>query len=260
MSAGAFDLVVIDEATQCSITNLLPLLYRGKRLAVIGDEEQLRAINIINKSEENLLAKKYDVEEWIDDYGHYSEKYGPNKKDVYTVGVNSLPVGLADVVYLREHYRSHPQIIGFSNHRIYKKRLELKRPVDSFNENDGMHVIQVSGTAEMDPKQKSWINKDEAEKIVESIAEEPRILERKQSVGVVTPYKAQKLLIQEMLQKRCPEIDVLVGSVYTFQGDEKDIVFFSPVVAKNITDNAFNFVGNQNLINVAITRAKNSLL
>ena len=44
MKENAFDLLVIDEATQCSITNLLPLLYRGKKIAIIGDENQLRSI------------------------------------------------------------------------------------------------------------------------------------------------------------------------------------------------------------------------
>ena len=82
------------------------------------------------------------------------------------------------------------------------------------------------GFAEMGPRQKSWVNKAEAEKIVESIATEPRILsEREQSVGVVTPFKPQSLLIQQMLQETCPELDVLVGSAYTFQGDERGCSF-----------------------------------
>jgi len=42
-----FDIVIIDEASQCTLTNLLPLIYRGKTLAVIGDEQQLPAIPTI---------------------------------------------------------------------------------------------------------------------------------------------------------------------------------------------------------------------
>ena len=51
--------------------------------------------------------------------GHYDQ-------DVYTAGVESLPARTADVVNLQEHYRSHPQIIGFSNKQIYHGRLDLK--------------------------------------------------------------------------------------------------------------------------------------
>lgn len=39
---GYFDLVVIDEASQCDIASALPLLYRAKRSVVIGDPQQLR--------------------------------------------------------------------------------------------------------------------------------------------------------------------------------------------------------------------------
>lgn len=47
-----FDLVVIDEASQCTLTNLLPLIFRGKTLTVIGDDNQLPAIPTIQESEE----------------------------------------------------------------------------------------------------------------------------------------------------------------------------------------------------------------
>ena len=65
MEPGLFDLVVIDEATQCTLTNLLPLLYRGKNIAVIGDEHQLSAISNVSALEEAEIAKKYDVKEWM---------------------------------------------------------------------------------------------------------------------------------------------------------------------------------------------------
>ncbi|MCX8024466.1 MAG: AAA domain-containing protein, partial [Thermanaerothrix sp.] len=46
--AGAlFDLVVIDESSQCDIASALPLLYRAKRIAIIGDPRQLRHVATI---------------------------------------------------------------------------------------------------------------------------------------------------------------------------------------------------------------------
>ncbi len=38
---GLFDLVVIDEASQCDIASALPLLFRAKRSVIIGDPQQL---------------------------------------------------------------------------------------------------------------------------------------------------------------------------------------------------------------------------
>ena len=65
LEAELFDLVVIDEASQCTLTNLLPLVYRGKTLAVIGDENQLPAIPTIQMAEELSLAAKHQIEDQL---------------------------------------------------------------------------------------------------------------------------------------------------------------------------------------------------
>ena len=261
MVAGGFDLIVVDEATQCSITNLLPILHRGKRLAVIGDEHQLRAIPNIRETEEDLLAKKHDVEDWVSIFGHC-------EKDVYTAGVESIPSRLGDVVMLLEHYRSHPQIIGFANTNIYRGKLVLSRPLNDFSDSDGVYAIQVPGQAEKGDRNRSWRNRPEAEKIVELITANPDIMNGSRSAGVVTPFRPQQELITKMLNNRPHmDVDILVGTAYTFQGDERDIVYFSPVVAPGMTPGSIkwacgvNWKGEEepNLINVAITRARDAL-
>jgi len=45
--SSLFDLVVIDEASQCDIPSAVPLLYRARRAMVIGDSNQLRHIATI---------------------------------------------------------------------------------------------------------------------------------------------------------------------------------------------------------------------
>ena len=42
---GIFDLVVIDEASQCDIASALPLLYRARRAVIIGDPLQLKHVS-----------------------------------------------------------------------------------------------------------------------------------------------------------------------------------------------------------------------
>ena len=42
--AGLFDLVVIDEASQCGVAEVLPLAYRAKRLVIVGDPNQLTPV------------------------------------------------------------------------------------------------------------------------------------------------------------------------------------------------------------------------
>ncbi|MER5183243.1 AAA domain-containing protein [Streptomyces sp. NPDC002896] len=47
-----FDLVVIDEASQCSIPSVLPLLFRARRALIIGDPMQLGHIPGVSPQQE----------------------------------------------------------------------------------------------------------------------------------------------------------------------------------------------------------------
>jgi len=251
-----FDIVIIDEATQCTLTNLLPLLYRGKRLAVIGDGNQLPAIPTIRGTEERALAKKCGVEELLEFIGH-------DENDVYNTAAQSLPRRRADVVMLTNHYRSHPQIIGFSNNQIYQRELRLLRDPKArraLQAGSGVHVHEVTGQAARGPNGRSWINTTEAVAVAELIASLREQEDNSLSVGIVTPFRAQMVLIIDELDKRQASRNVLVGTAHQFQGDERDIMVFSPVVARGIPENTAKWVESPpNLINVAVTRAREAL-
>ncbi|GAB4154402.1 MAG: hypothetical protein Kow00107_04520 [Planctomycetota bacterium] len=251
-----FDIVVIDEASQCTLTNLLPLMYRGRTLTIIGDDNQLPAIPTIQESEELALARKYGIEEHLGLVGHATN-------DVYKTATESLPRRRADVLMLNEHFRSNPQIIGFSNRHIYLQRLELKKdpawgerlPVGS-----GVHIISVAGTTERGANGRSWINVPEAEKVLELVLRLKQGDSRSLSVGIVTPFAAHKEMLRERLDQLRLASEVLVDTAYGFQGDERDVIVFSPVVAKGIAGSASRWVESPpNLINVAITRAREAL-
>ena len=251
-----FDLVIIDEASQCTLTNLLPLVYRGKALAVIGDDHQLPAIPTIQEAEELTLARRYDVTTYQRLVGHVAN-------DVYKAATESLPGRRGDVMMLTDHFRSHPQIIGFSNRHIYLQRLELKKdpswgkrlPVGS-----GMHLRHVAGLAERGAGGRSWVNQVEAQAVMTLITELRAGGAKGLSLGVVTPFAAQKELLRTLLAEADLATEVLVDTAYGFQGDERDIMIFSPVVARGITPAASRWVETPpNLINVAITRARDAL-
>src|SRR4029079_1641870 len=56
-----FDLLVIDEASQCDIASALPLLYRARRVVVIGDPMQLRHISTLKKQQDQQLLTKHSL-------------------------------------------------------------------------------------------------------------------------------------------------------------------------------------------------------
>ena len=250
-----FDVILVDEASQCTLTDLLPALYRGRRWAVIGDGDQLPAIPTVRATEEQALSRKYGLDLFLDRVGH---------SDLFKLCTAVLPRGQSEVLQLREHFRSHPQIIGFSNQHIYQQRLQLERdtldrsplPVAS-----GVFPVPVSGHAERGERGRSWINRAEAERVVKEVE---RLTTRDGlnggTIGIVTPFGEQKKLIQEMLVGAQISNDLKVDSAHGFQGDERDVMVFSPVVAQGMTPGAQRWVDTPpNLINVALTRARHAL-
>jgi very-short-patch-repair endonuclease len=63
------------------------------------------------------------------------------------------------------------------------------------------------------------------------------------------------------LAERLARQDFLADTVHKFQGDERDVMIFSPVLSRGITPGAISFLRNNgNLFNVAITRARAMLI
>ena len=257
---GLFDIVVIDEASQCTLTNILPLLFRAKRLVIIGDPMQLQGITAIGITQEQVIAAKYDLVEELDRWGHCLSDRAPN--DMYSVAVRSLPNRKAGVVYLVEHFRSHPQIIGFANHFVYSDRLVLRREsreikIDHFGA--GIHMRSVRGAATR-LEGKSWQNQLEAEAVIQLVKE---IISKcpRSTLGIVTPFRAQKELLKSMLSSVDTQgNEIVVDTANGFQGDERDIIIFSPVIAPGMLPASISWAEKPpNLVNVALTRARDAL-
>ncbi|XP_076277788.1 putative helicase mov-10-B.1 isoform X2 [Lasioglossum baleicum] len=81
-------------------------------------------------------------------------------------------------------------------------------------------------------------------------------------IGIITPFKQQKIMIQKELYKKNLR-NITVGTVETFQGQEKEIIIISTVrsrVFKHDGKTHIGFLSNPKRFNVAVTRAKNYLL
>lgn len=258
LKSGLFDLLVIDEASQCDIASAIPLIFRAKRVVIIGDPHQLKHISTIKDKNEKKIASENDVLELHPVYSY-------REKSLYDLGERIISYVNQKTSKLETHYRSHHQIISFSNEFIYSKYgINLNYATNEsklaqMNEY-GVKWIDVRGRAKRNSTGKSWINKEEAStirKILKYIMDENRDVEL--SYGIVTPFGGQADLITEYVRKL--DADILVGTVDKFQGDEKDVMIFSPVVAKGIGNFAKNtFVQDKNRINVAVTRAKSLLV
>jgi very-short-patch-repair endonuclease len=257
---GFFDLVVIDEASQCDIASVLPLLYRAKRTVIIGDPMQLRHISAMTGRKDSELQVKHRLLEtraaWM---------YSVNSLFDLAAGV----VTSENIVNLRDHHRAHADIIEFSNVQFYDRRLRiatrysnLKRPQDK---STGVVWQNLRGQT-IRPANGSAQNRPEAEAVMECLRDLLLTRGYTGTLGVVTPFRAQAQLLQEllsldaMLTEAGGRCELLVDTVHRFQGDERDAMFFSPVISEGAPAGALNFLRkNGNLFNVAITRARGLL-
>jgi len=108
------------------------------------------------------------------------------------------------------------------------------------------------------------VNPDEAAEIASTLAADfPKLQGLGMTVGVVTPYRAQAEMIRDHLWRRLGDedgLEVTVATAHGFQGDERDVIYFSPVVAPPMTEREVAFAADPNLVNVALTRARRGLL
>lgn len=254
-----FDIVIIDEASQCDIASAMPLLYRGKQITIIGDPKQLRHVTTIQDLANQGAAAKCGVD---------LTAYNYAKQSLYDLAQRSVG-NKPGVLLLNHHYRSDERIISFSNKHFYNERLFIKTDLRRrYNNNKfvkdwrGLYWLDTSSN-DAERHNSSWINKGEVEASYQLIL---KILQNLRSwklgssisIGVVTPFKAQADLLRYGLESLGE--DITVGTAHTFQGDEKDIILFSTVIAPGIEAGTVNWLKQtENLLNVAITRARLAL-
>ena len=244
-----FDLIIVDEASNCSLTNFLPLLYRGKRLCVIGDDKQLPPIPAVSETTESSLLAKYGC--------NPQQRRFNSRRSFFETAQDAC----CKIVVLKEHFRSASQIIGFSNQHIYKNRLRLSSP-NLFGGDAGVYRVDVQGAVAARQNfggKGSWVNRAEARAVC---AQVQKIRAGGSGrIGIVTPFRGQANVIENFLsQAEIPQNDFTVGTAHAFQGQEFDCVVFSPVAAQGMSPGAVSWVGDPpNLLNVALTRARKRL-
>lgn len=255
-----FDLLVIDEASQCDIASALPLMFRARRVVVIGDPQQLRHISTLSKQQDQQLLSKHSLVEECPGWSYSSRSL---------FDLASSLCRSEDIVALRDHHRSHADIIGFSNEAFYGNRLRVATNYDRLRfprtGDPAVRWVDIQGKA-FRPATGGAVNQEEAEAVVKEIG---RLLSQgyRGSIGVVSPFRAQANRIRDLAfssDKLAPHIvhtDFLTDTVHKFQGDERDVIIFSPVVSSGVSRTALGFLrNNPNLFNVAITRARAALI
>lgn len=251
---GIFEVIIVDEASQCGV-EALPLLYLGKRILVVGDDKQIspEAVGIERGQVQRMMR------DYLYDFAH------ADSFDVDSSLFDHARIRFSNRITLREHFRCMPEIINFSNNLCYLTNplIPLRQyPPDRLEPIKLVHV--PSGYREGDGQR--VINRPEAEALaneVERCCRDERYQAMTMGV-IVLQGEAQAYLIEELLLIRLgaeemKERRLICGNPYSFQGDERDIIFLSMVSAPNARIGVLNQAADQRRFNVAASRAQDQM-
>jgi len=249
---GAFDLVIVDEASQSDLW-ALPALLRGKKILVVGDDKQVSpdggfmAAQRIQELRDRFLAEQ-----------PFKEDMTP-EKSLYDLAAR---VFAARQVMLREHFRCVPPIIAYSNRVFYKGAIQpLRIPKGTERIDPPLVDVYIEGGR----RDRRDCNHAEAEFIAGEIAallNDERFTGR--TLGIVSLLGLEQAkLIDTVVRRKCNAAELLhrrfeCGDARTFQGSERDIMFLSMVVdpsdCRALSGNMF-----EQRFNVAASRARDRM-
>ncbi|MGB4407933.1 MAG: AAA domain-containing protein [Sphaerochaeta sp.] len=262
LSELRWDYIIIDEASMIPLANIVYLLYKTTpvKFIIAGDPFQIEPITT--------------VEEW-------------KNENIYTlVGLNSFikPTTVPHdyhVKLLTTQYRSIPDIGEVFSQFAYGGVLRHARttssqrplPIGDFIDLNPVNIIKFPVSKyESIYRSKRLQSKTPYHvysavfsfEFVKSLASmiEHSTDSKNFRIGLITPYRAQADLIDKLMSSAVfpKNIDVQVGTIHGFQGDECDIIIalFNP--PPKITTHKDMFLNKLNIVNVSISRAKEYLI
>ena len=238
------DYLLVDEAAQSvEAATLIPMRFQPDKVLLVGDTKQLPA---------TVISAALDDSPDRHSSSHY--KWSMMWRLIEECNQPSLMLTI--------QYRMHPQICQWPSSQYYADRLITSPdilPMPSLSNTSitsrPYAIYQISGHAESLDGSHSICNTQEAQYVIK-IIEHIRRQNKEQTIGVITPYAAQKRLIMDSLSKKrqlLPLVDV--NTVDGFQGDERDIIIIS-FTRTHVSE----FLKEFRRLNVAITRPKNCLI
>lgn len=253
-TSTSFDVVVVDEASQIILPNLVGVLRLAEKWILVGDHQQLPpvvsedAAGILGKTLFEILAERfYDAP--------------------------------TQLVCLDVQHRMHKTIAEFIGQNFYNAKLTTASSCDQWSlPLSGDHIL-------LDSKHRLvLINvNDDAERIKHLRYSEPEarwIAQRLKEVfqmglpcidkngrpliGVIAPFRAQVSLIRQYLEQELQQWgdaelwSQMVDTVDRFQGDEREIILFSLCMDRRDQEIPKPY-RDARRINVALSRAKSKL-
>lgn len=244
LSTQDFDVVVMDEACQCTEPGIWQAVLRADRLILAGDHCQLPPTVLSDQAAKSGL-KRSTMQRLVERDG--------------------------DTIYRRltVQYRMHEAIMRFSSDAFYDSDLiadasvkshllcDLNGVVETDLTSTPTLMIDTAGaefTEQLEPDGQSKLNPKEANVVVHLVRELIDANIQPNEIAVIAPYAAQVRLLRGRLDDSRIEVDTVDG----FQGREKEVVIIAMTRSNEIGE--IGFLADTRRTNVALTRAKRKLI
>ena len=243
---AVYTLAIIDEASQCDIPPMIPVLYRAQRVAVVGDPNQFPPVITLKKGRDLSFRRKYRLD-------------GPEHRKFAYCENNAFGVLPQNAMMLDEHFRCADGIAEYFNSEFYDEGLCLccetgrngKSAIGGLK--PGMEWIDAAGG-------------DEAE--IEAAMEYLKGLKRRGftgSIGVISPlrdlvnrFKTYATDNRSALPNQL-DINSQINTANGFQGGECDVILFLLGLNGNRKHGEEWYItssDNKYIYNVSVSRAK----
>lgn len=256
-----WDYIVIDEASMIPLANIVYPLYKKtpKKFIIAGDPFQIEPIASVDAWKDENIYKMVHLDSFKE------PKTIPYQYEVKLLTTQYRSVPEIGEVFSRfaydgilKHHRSsdsqRPLNVGYD---LGIETLNIiKYPVSKYESIYRPKKLQHSSSYQV---YSALFTYEYLCYLANAIAENNK--GSKFSIGVIAPYRAQASLIDKLLaSENLPkEIDVQVGTIHGFQGDECDIIFAVLNTPPSISNNKEMFLNRRNIINVSISRARDYL-
>ena len=246
--------LLIDEAGQAALSNAVGALWRSRHAVVVGDPLQLEPVVTLPANLNKILLKSFGIDDSLNlatasvqGRADFHEKFGTY--------INGLWVGSP----LRVHNRCDNPMFEIANKIAYEKLMIWGRDknkgtnpnlksvwvdvkstnfVENFSEEEGRKALEIVEeilkAGKIDPDDKS--DKDITHN----------------DIKIISPFRGVVKAMKTMAPK---ELKDNIGTIHTMQGKEAKVIIF---VLGGASGGARAWAASKpNLLNVALTRAKN---
>lgn len=252
--------LMIDEAGQAALPATLGALIRSKRAIVVGDPLQLEPVVTIPKNINTALLEYTKANLAFDLYNN-SVQTRADMSQFYGTYLNQGETKIWVGSPLRVHNRCNKIMFDISNETTYDGLM-----IQGKKEKDEINVPSCFIDAKTWEGSDKYCNFNEMQ-IVKNILQilysnyEPSVKEDESKyISIVSPFRSVVFALKSMIKSDFSQLSnkITVGTIHTMQGKESRVVIF---VLGGKEEGARKWASSKpNLLNVAVTRAKERLI